>query len=159
MKQSAILYLGEADASLKSKFPTKQQLKRKYDAVTPASSALFKSMLVSMDGHATPYMHHMLHTENYLKRDPLDRSGESIEHKNKKPKQAGEFTSHHLPSAANCKTAVAQSVLRRTTAAAEARRQKYQVAPTKHELRRARDKRRTEVVTLVDYSSSSDDDS
>ena len=146
---------------LKPKFPTKQQFKRKYGAVTPASSALFKSMLVSMDGHATPYMHRMLHTENYLKRDPLDRSGESIEHTNKKLKQAGEFTSHHLPSAANCKTALAQSVLRRTKAAAEAR-QKYQVAPTKHELRRARDKRhkrRMEVVTLVDYSSSSDDDS
>ena len=155
MKQSAILV---KQTPLKSKFPTKQQLKRKYDAVTPASSALFKSMLVSMDGHATPYMHHMLHTENYLKRDPLDRSGESIEHTNKKLKQAGEFTSHHLPSAANCKTAVAQSVLRRTTAATEAR-QKYQVAPTKHELRRARDKRRMDVVTLVDYSSSSDDDS
>ena len=108
MKQSAILV---KQTPLKSKFPTKQQLKRKYDAVTPASSALFKSMLVSMDGHATPYMHHMLHTENYLKRDPLDRSGESIEHTNKKLKQAGEFTSHHLPSAANCKTAVAQSVL------------------------------------------------
>ena len=85
----------------------------KHDAVTPASSALFKSMLVSMDGHATPYMHHMLHTENYLKRNPLDRSGESIERTNKKLKHAGEFTSHHLPSAANCKTA--ESVLRRTT--------------------------------------------
>jgi len=97
LKQSAILV---KQTPLKSKFPTKQQLKRKYDAVTPASSALFKSMLVSMDGHATLHMHHMLHTENYLKRDPLDRSGE---HTNKKPKQAGEFTSHHLPSAANCK--------------------------------------------------------
>ena len=35
------------------KFPTKQQLKRRY---------------------ATPYTHHMLHTHNYLKRDCLDRS-------------------------------------------------------------------------------------
>ena len=93
-----------------SKFPTKQQLKRRYGAVTSVSSALFKSMLVSMDGHATPYTHHMLHTQNYLKRDCLDRSGESLEHKNKKLKHDGVFISHHLPSAANLKTSVALSM-------------------------------------------------
>jgi hypothetical protein len=105
-------------------------------------------MFVSMDGHATPYMHHMLHTENYLKRDCLDRSGESLEHKNKKLKQDGVFTSHHLPSAVNLKIAVTLSVLRRTSAAAEAR-QKYQFQPTKHELRRARDRRKIMKVNLV----------
>jgi hypothetical protein len=139
-----------------SRYPTRQVLKRKYDEVQPAAVALFKDLKLAFDNHVTPYMHHMLHSENFLKRDVLDRSGESLEHKNKKIKSHAVFTSHHLPSAANRATAVTHTCLKRQSAMEDAKLI-FAHPPTKHELRRQRKQRQMQTVNLVPYSDSDSD--
>ena len=139
-----------------SKYPTTQQLKRKHDEVAPAAKALFEDLKSAFDNHVTPYMHHMLHTENLLKRDVLDRSGESLEHKNKKFKGFGVHTSHQLPSAENRCRAVCGTVLQRQSAYDECTAL-FTLPPSRHEIRREREQRKAQTVYLVPYSDSDSD--
>mgnify|MGYP001147843811 CR=1 FL=1 len=79
------------------KYPTKQQLKIKYDKVKAASEAMFRTFERVFDT-AIPYMHAALHCENMLKRDPLDCSAEGLEHENKQAKFRAQFASKWRPS-------------------------------------------------------------
>ena len=82
---------------LNDRYPSKAQLTRKHRIVKAAATAMFTTFERVFDT-AIPYMHASLHCENYLKRDPLDCSAESLEHRNKRHKDGGKRASKWKPS-------------------------------------------------------------
>jgi hypothetical protein len=134
---------------LVDKFPTKQQLKGKHDRVKKAATDMYRAVLRGFDGHAIPYMHELLHCEGWLQRDVLDRSGESMEHKNKKLKADGKLTGHHIPSVKNAAQSVAKSVLQ-AGAALDAALDGVELPSTVCEKRRIKENRKYKTVVVKD---------
>ena len=87
-----IAWRNEVYTRLDSKFPSKQALRDKYLRVSDAAIKLHIAYFAAF-GVMQPYIHHLLHCEDWLAYDLVERTAEALEHLNKIMKAKVKLTS------------------------------------------------------------------